>query len=344
MDNEITLINFIKKVIDSFKQLKLKWKEILLITVIGSSLGFLYSYINKPIYTAKLTFAMEDKSRGGSGLSSIASTFGFNLSNGEGGVFTGDNIIELMKSRLLIEKTLLTTVEFNNKKDLLINRYIDYNNFDKDYSKSSNYTKIEFINSDRTTYNRAQDSILGNICSSLLNTSLEVIKVDKKLSIISVRVKSNDEIFSKLFCENLVKNVTDFYVETKTGKSKSNIKLLELRVDSVKRELDIALYGRAKFADQNIGLIRQSGSVPKLNQELKVQMLSTMYTELVKNLEFSKLTLMREEPLIQIIDTPIYPLEKIKFGKLKGIVLGAMLFLSLTVLFFTIKHFIKNYL
>jgi uncharacterized protein involved in exopolysaccharide biosynthesis len=342
MDNEITLIDFLKKVKDSFENLKSKWKSILLFTLLGCILGLLYSYTKKPLYTSKLTFALEDKSKGASGLSSIASSFGFSLPSGEGGVFAGDNIMELMKSRLLIEKTLLTKAEINNKQDLLINRYIDFNNLNKQQSNNPKSSIIEFNDADRTKFNRDQDSILGKVYLEILNRSLEVTKVDKKLSIISVKVKSNDEIFSKIFCEKLVKNVTDFYIETKTGKSKSNIKLLELRVDSVKRELDVALYGRAKFADQNIGLVRQSAAVPKLNQELKVQMLSTMYTELVKNLEFSKLSLMREEPLIQIIDVPIYPLEKIKFGKLKGIALGGILFSFMTILFFTIKHFIKN--
>ena len=65
---------------------------------------------------------------------------------------------------------------------------------------------------------------------------------------------------------------------------------------------------------------------------MRVQMLGTLYGELVKNLEFAKLTLVREEPLVQIIDQPILPLPKERLGKLKSIITGGMLFGVLSVL------------
>jgi uncharacterized protein involved in exopolysaccharide biosynthesis len=129
----------------------------------------------------------------------------------------------------------------------------------------------------------------------------------------------------KYFPKNSSKTVTDFYIETKTKKSRGNILVLQNRADSVQRELNAAMYGRAQFGDQNMGLIRQQAAVPKLKQEMKVQMLGTLYGELVKNLEFAKLTLMREEPLVQIIDQPILPLPKAKLGKLKAMVMGGIL-------------------
>ena len=113
--------------------------------------------------------------------------------------------------------------------------------------------------------------------------------------------------------------------------------LLQNRADSVQRELNSALYGRAQFGDQNMGLIRQQAAVPKLKQEMRVQMLGTLYSELVKNLEFAKLTLMREEPLIQIIDQPILPLPKARLGKLKAMVIGGILFGFLYALSLALK-------
>jgi hypothetical protein len=84
--------------------------------------------------------------------------------------------------------------------------------------------------------------------------------------------------------------------------------------------------GRAKELDQNFGIIRQQAAVPRLRNELKVQMLSALYSELVKNLEFSKLSLMREAPLIQIIDRPILPLEFTRTSKLQSTLYGAIFF------------------
>ena len=39
----------------------------------------------------------------------------------------------------------------------------------------------------------------------------------------------------------------------------------------------------------------------------------------------AKVTLRRETPLIQVIDRPILPLEKVRFGKAKGIIFGGFL-------------------
>lgn len=334
-NNEISLKEILQKGIEWFQYLKTKWRIIFLAGFIGGLLGLGYSYTKKPIYTATLTFALEEKTAGGSsGLSSIASSFGLSLGGGEGGAFAGDNIIELMKSRFLIENTLLTKTNVNAKEDLIINRYIQFNKLNEKWAKKPELANMNFNISDRENFTRAQDSILGKIYESILNNSLEVSKIDKKLSIISIKIKSEDEVFAKLFCENLVKNVTDFYIETKVGKSRKNVQILESRLDSVKKELDQAMYGRASFADQNMGLIRQSAAVPKLKQEMRVQMLGTMYAELVKNLEFSKLALMRDEPLIQIIDKPILPIFKSKIGKIKSTFLGSIIFVFICLVLF----------
>ena len=52
---------------------------------------------------------------------------------------------------------------------------------------------------------------------------------------------------------------------------------------------------------------------------------TTILGELVKNLEISKLSLLRETPLIQVIDCPVLPLPVERLSKLKALVLGGML-------------------
>jgi hypothetical protein len=287
-----------------------------------------YSFTKKTIYTAKLSFALEEKGNmSGSGLASVAAQFGLGgIGGGDGGVFSGGNMIELLKSRFLIEKTLLSTVNINGKPDLLLNRYIRFNKLDKKWAKKINLANLKFTDGDRTKFTLQQDSVLGVISNGLIKNNIAIAQQDKKLSIINVVFASTDEFFAKVFSEKLIETVTDFYIETKTKKSRGNVMLLQNRADSVQRELNSALYGRAQFGDQNMGLIRQQAAVPKLKQEMRVQMLGTLYGELVKNLEFAKLTLMREEPLVQIIDQPILPLPKAKLGKVKAIVIGGFLF------------------
>jgi len=50
-----------------------------------------------------------------------------------------------------------------------------------------------------------------------------------------------------------------------------------------------------------------------------------MYGDIVKNLEITRFTKSQEEPIIEIIDEPLMPLEKVQFGKMKGILIGGFL-------------------
>ncbi len=327
---EISLKEIVVKIKEFKNFLITKWKQVILFGLLGGLLGFTYAWFQKPKYTAELTFALEEKSAGSGGLGAyagIASQFGIDIGGGGGGAFTGDNMLELMKSRLLIEKTLLTEVNIAGEKQLLVNRYIKYNKLNEDWAESKNpeLVNLSYSSLDKPGTNRLKDSVINAISKDIKDNVLQVAKLDKKLNIVSVKAISEDEVFVFYFTTELVKNVTDFYIETKTKKSRGNVEILERRTDSVKRELDSEMYGAAITLDQNINTRRARAKVPGVKRQMNVQMLSTMYSELVKNLEFSKLALMREEPLIQVIDKPILPLAKQKVSKLKSLILGGIL-------------------
>lgn len=56
----------------------------------------------------------------------------------------------------------------------------------------------------------------------------------------------------------------------------------------------------------------------------------------------AKVTLRKETPLIQVIDRPILPLPKEKFGKAKGIFIGGILAGFLTVLGLIVRRIFKE--
>jgi uncharacterized protein involved in exopolysaccharide biosynthesis len=73
---------------------------------------------------------------------------------------------------------------------------------------------------------------------------------------------------------------------------------------------------------------------------MEVQMLQTMYGEVVKNLELSKTMAAIEEPLIQVIDVPRYPLEDDGGGALKYLVIGGVLGGLLMVVLIIIRSYL----
>ena len=123
--------------------------------------------------------------------------------------------------------------------------------------------------------------------------------------------------------------------------TRENIDKLQRRVDSVSSELNNAMVGYSQTQDQNMFTVQSVAKVPSLQKQIKVTMLTTLYGELIKNLELSKTMAAREEPLITVIDTPHYPL-RVRESKLKAVVIGGFLGGFLCVAFFGARAFIQD--
>ncbi|MCO5947232.1 Wzz/FepE/Etk N-terminal domain-containing protein [Mucilaginibacter flavidus] len=339
--NEISLKEILLKIGELWKYILTKWVIILFAGILGGAIGLTYSLVKKPIYKAELSFALEDDKSSGGGLSGalgLASQFGFDLGSSGGGAFSGDNLLELMKSRSMVENTLLTTVNISGKNQTLAELYISFNKLRESWAEKPEFKDVRFLpGADPAKFTLQQDSILGSFYRDIVKNSLSVEKIDKKLSIITVIVNSKNELFSKYFTEVLTKTVSDFYIDTKTKKSVKNVAILQHQTDSVRRELNAALTGVASSSDINpnpnpsLQILR----VPSQRRQVDVQANQAILTQLVANLELSKVSLRKETPLIQIIDKPILPLEKDKVGHIKGFIMGGLIsaFLVIIVLF-----------
>ena len=346
--DEISLKELILKIQEWWRFLLSKWVIILIAGVIGGGLGLAYAWTKKTIYKAELSFALQDEKSGG-GLSSamgLAGQFGIDLGGGgAGGEFSGDNLLELMKSRSMVEKALLTVDTINGKRETLAEFYISFNKLRDGWKGKPELENIHFLSgADRSKFTLKQDSILGIFHKSLITNNLIVDKLDKKLSIISLSVSSTNELFSKDFTEVLAKVVSDFYVQTKTEKAIKNVAILQRQTDSVQRMLNGAISGVATSIDvnPNPNPLLATLRTPSQRRQVDVTVNSAMLTQLVQNLEIAKMSLLQETPLIQVIDRPILPLEKEGFGKFKGIVIGGVLGGLLIVIVISLKSFFKN--
>ena len=329
--DEISLKELILKLQEWWSYLLSQWKLIILVSFIGSLLGLGYAFTQKPIYKAEFSFVLEDEKSGGGlgGALGLASQFGLDLGGGGGGgIFAGDNLLELMKSRSMVQKALLSPVSVNGKSQSLADYYISFRGMRKGWGGKPQLANLSYaVNADVSKFNRIQDSVLMAIHQEIITSLLSVAKKDKKLSILKVDVKSENEFFSKAFTEALVREVSQFYVETKTKKSAANVAILQHQTDSVRNQLNRAISGVAQSNDDvpNLNASRQVLRSSGQQRQIDVQANTSILTELVKNLELSKLSLRKETPLIQVIDKPILPLPVEKFGKAKGIMLGGFL-------------------
>ena len=328
--DEISLKELIEKGKDWYVYLLSQWKIIFLAGIFGAILGITYSLIKKPIYTATLSFAVEDE-KGGSGLGGalgLASSFGFDLGGSGGSIFAGSNLTELFKSRSMVEKTLLMPIISNGKTISLAEMYIQNKEWREKWEEKPKFANIQFLpNANRKSFSRVQDSILGVIYEDLSKNGLSVGQKDKKIDIISIDVVSTDELFAKYFTEALANKVSDFYIESKSKKARENMYILQRQTDSIRGQLNSAITGVAIANDNTFGLnpALNVKRTPSARRQVDVQANTAILTELVKQTELAKVTLRRETPLIQVIDSPILPLKKDKFGKVKGIISGGLL-------------------
>lgn len=324
-----------------------KWIIILAISVIGGIIGLIYAYSQKPIYTAELSFVLEEEQSGSrlGAYSGLASVVGIDLGSGGGGIFVGDNLMEFMKSRSMIEKTLLTSVNRNGQRQTMADFYIDINSLRKSWEKNPKLKNINFSpNEDRLNFSREKDSLLMVFYKNIVGGNLSVNKKDKKLSIISVVMKSEHELFSKYFTEILVGVVSDFYIETRTKKSVENLAILKNQADSVRRALSSAIRGVAISVDMNPNPnpARQVLRIPSQNRQIDIQANTEILKSLLPNLEMARINLRKETPLIQKIDEPSLPLQKTSASKSKALIIGGILGGFFAVLFLILKRIFRQ--
>lgn len=347
IDNDKISLKEIKIYINSFLNLlKQKQRLFLIVSLLGAGIGIGIALFDQPNYKAVLTFAMEEEkgSGNGGGLNGalgIASSLGIDLGGGGGGAFAVSNLSELMKSRTLVERILLKPFNINGKIITLAEYYIQIKKLRHKWRNKINIKNVQFLpGSDRTKYTLQQDSLLGVFHKSLIEVgNLNILQKDKKVTVLSIEVNSNDEIFSKIFCENIAQETSNFYIQTKSKKARINVYVLQKQVDSVRTELNQSVTSVASETDfvYNLNPAFNIKGTPSKKRQIDVQANTAILTNLVVQLELAKINLRKETPLIQIIDLPILPLEKNEFSIILNLLIGALLASFITIIYFLIK-------
>lgn len=327
--------------------LRSKWIAILVIAIIIGLIPAIYYSFKKATYIAEVTFAL-DETVAQPSAGTLHSDFGIAGEIGLGSYDAGTifasmtNIIELMQSRLLIEKTLRKSIVLGNDTLLFADFFLDSLDYRKKWLK--NGPRLDFgTSSTKSPHRLLENNIIRSIYSTLIAKNLKV-STKGSTTIILVTCTSTNESFSKYFLEALLEEVTHYYIETKTQRSKNNIATLERRTDSVRTAYNKALYGRASFTDVHLNPSRQIANVSLQKQQTDIQILSTSYVELVRSLETAKTALMRETPLIQYVDMPILPLPVAKPSSIQKFIMFFILGMFLAVAYFTVVKVYKHIL
>jgi uncharacterized protein involved in exopolysaccharide biosynthesis len=320
-----------------FHQVIKKWWIFLIVGLIGALIGFLYASEQDPVYESYLSFALDEggSEGGASGAMGLAAQFGISI-GGSQDVFTGDNILEIMQSRRVIERALLSADTFDNKPMTLIEYYLQNN------PQKNREANIHFYPGEsRSSFSYAKNAILYKTYLEFKNYHITARRPDKRLNIYELLVTSKFEEFSKVFTDKLILETNSFYTEIRSKKSKETLEILEKRVPDMKGKLDATITSKAAIQDANLNTAFENAQIPLLKQESNAQVYAAAYAEMFKNLELARFQYLKSIPLMQVIDNADYPMKKIKMGKLKTAIIFSVIAAFIFLMIFIIINFFR---
>ena len=298
-------------------------------------LAGLYYFIQKPSYEAKVSFILEEKSSLSTGLSGIASSFGLDISSlsGGGALFSGDNILDILQSRRILTEVLLSRVD--SSKGINGATLADLYLAQEIISLPSANDTLAFANVlPGQVHTPLQDSVLCLIIDRLTQKEIVAERQNKKGSVIAFIVTTPNQQFSKLFAERVVAQTQQLYVNVKTGYMAANVAKLEAKADSILRRANDKSFQTASLEVLNANEAFKRATVPAELSQRDRLLNNTLYADVVKNLEMARLTLASQTPVMQLLDTPVYPLIDKRKSLFKLLIMGlaaaTVLFIVLT--------------
>jgi hypothetical protein len=319
-----TLIDIIRY-FKSKKSLIINNKNLIfLLTILGFFIGVLYSYNQNPMYKAEISFILESPN---------------DRSNNQN-LYKEVDIEVLAKSRYIIEKTLNSKIEIDEKTTTLSEYYMRCNNSNTNDNegRTSSNTTLSLKKANKFLYQ--QDSIVEKIYRKLLPLINIKIK-DKDNAFSKIEIINENQLFAKLFCIQLVSTLDNYFTEISIARNNKKLYPFRQEVDSLIFSVNNLIVQNAFIADNLFGLnkameeksaVLNSNSVlEKIYIENQVQMRQNLL-----NAKFDK-ELIKNTNSIMILDEPRLPLIKIKTSAFTSILISSFSLLLLTILCILIK-------
>jgi hypothetical protein len=140
----------------------------------------------------------------------------------------------------------------------------------------------------------------------------------------------------------LVKHAIDLYMDIKVGKLIATEQELTRKKDSIRGMLDGSITTLAYETDLNSHTPLMRYKTNQAKKQIDVEVLKTMYGNIIQNLEMTKFQRSQEEPIIEIIDEPMLPLFYVHFGILSGFLLGGFILTILVMIIIIVKRILAD--
>lgn len=315
------------------------WILIIAFAAAGYGIGFALDLLTKKpdTFYANITFNLGGSSAGGGlgGLGGLAASMGMSGATPDANIFTGENFNYFVKSRPVLERTLMKYVDVRGEKVLLANFYIDSSGIKQDeWEEIESMHTFKFNTNKPDSFNLDERKALNALVAKL-NGNSDVGPIDRKSSFISLGVTSQSPLLSQDLVEQLLKTVEELYTENQTAKTRKIMNMYKRRTDSLSFVLGRTESQLARTTDENLFVIDPEVKSQANRLTRNSTFVQNLYTQSLVEYDNLRLTLIRETPLFTIIEPVQTPLEpKFDLAKKRQIGMFVGLLLALVIIYF----------
>ncbi|HJW30789.1 MAG TPA: GNVR domain-containing protein [Saprospiraceae bacterium] len=327
-DDEITFRDLVLKLRGFFFEILRFWYIPAIVMLITTGYMF-YQYTQyRLLYPAKITFNVDEDEGGGvSGLSSILGQFG--LGSVRPTRYNLDKILALSKSRRVIQETLLAKITVNGQEDKLANQLI------KEYKLGlpggPANKPFRFTHDSVPDFTMEENEMLLALYNFIIGPpdkpkkALMIADYNEDSNIMTISVTTTNEDISFELAKRMFESLSQYYINKAIEKQLKTYNLVTAKRDSVLGVLKSAEFQLANFKDTHRDVLMRTDQLTDLRLQREVTTLSAMYAEVLKNVEIADFSLKNKTPFIQVIDSPLLPIEPLRKSLLRTLLLGLII-------------------
>ncbi len=300
----------------------------LIIAIALGAYGYVTEASKEPVFSTSITFMLEDEIGAESQKTGVGGQLLMALA-GQAPTSNKAILVDLSISNKLIEQTLLRESVFDKETAILVNKYIELCGFRKSWEKKKN-TKALSMKFEKD-YKIGTDTDKDYWLRVFSNTiKLTLTGKAQESGLLKMDFSTQNELFTKVFLENHLKTISDFYINKKVEKSTSLMQFAKRKKDSLQAIMQGKTYGLANMQDQGFGVVMRRAKVPEVQLNRDLAIVTQQYNESVLALSTATVDLERRRPFISVVDDirlPLKavwpePLNKAIFLSIVGILVG----------------------
>jgi len=327
-DDEITLRELILKVQEFFQELVRNWLLLGIIVFAACALFVANYYFKDTVYKAEMTFLLAGEGgQGGGQLGGLLGQFG--LGGGGGAALSPSRIIELSKSRLIIQKILFERAEIDSQDDFFANHFIRELDL-HDHWEGGKLEGLLFTHDSLSNFSLDENSALRTlqVIVAIGNDDYDpIMELDHNegTGMMELTIYSSSEELAYKFSDAVYEVLQAYYVQQTIEPQQRTYNAMKQKVDSLSARISSLENSLAQYTDSNYGTYSASSQIKRGHLQRELSFTASAYGEAIKNMEVASFSLETAKPVFQLIDAPLLPLSKENNSYIMAIILGVAL-------------------